>query len=252
LLVDVGSARLLVLGIAIASIVLAAVAAFVQDDLEHVLGYSIVGDAGVVVLALATLDPEAWAPARTWILIFVVARSAFAAWVAGVRAGMWTGRIADLRGWVWRSPVLAFAFVLVVIASVGFPGLVAYDVRESIVDLALEPPLAGLILFATLLPLGYYGRLAAIGLARPERVGDPRGTWMPRLTRPDLTGMGAWVRDGWEVNRAFTTAAVAVLLGLLALATSAGGFGGPEAAAGLPPTIGGPGEIVAPNDSVEP
>ena len=72
------------LGIAIASIVLAAVAAYVQDDLEHVLGYSIVGDAGVVMLALATLDPEAWAPARTWILVFVVARSAFAAWVAGL------------------------------------------------------------------------------------------------------------------------------------------------------------------------
>ena len=47
LLVDLWPVRLIVLSIAIASIVLAAVAAFVQDDIEHILGYSIVGDAGV-------------------------------------------------------------------------------------------------------------------------------------------------------------------------------------------------------------
>jgi NADH:ubiquinone oxidoreductase subunit 2 (subunit N) len=249
LLVDVGAARMLVVAIAIASIVLAAIAAFVQDDLEHVLGYSIVGDAGVVMLALATLDPEAWAPARTWILVFVVARSAFAAWVAGIRAGFWTGRIADLRGWVWRSPLLAVAFALVVIASIGFPGLVAFDARLAIVDLALDPPLATIVLVATLLPLVYYGRLATIGLARPDRAIDPRGTWLPRITRPARTGIGGWIGTSWEINRAFTTAAVAVVLGLLALATSAGGFGGPEAAAGLPPSLEAPGEIVSPIDS---
>ena len=180
LLVDVSEARLFVLGIAIASIVLAAIAAFVQDDLEHVLGYSIVGDAGVVMLALATLDPEAWAPARTWILVFVVARSAFAAWVAGIRAGFWTGRIADLRGWVWRSPLLTVAFALVVIASVGFPGLVAFDARRSIVDLALDAPLS---------------------IRRPA--GDPRATRLLRSARqhrPGAAGPGG--RSAGDVDAA--------------------------------------------------
>ncbi|MFL5678781.1 MAG: proton-conducting transporter membrane subunit [Chloroflexota bacterium] len=248
LLVDVDAVRAVVLAIGVASIVLSAIAAYVQDDLEHVLGYSIVGDAGVVMLALATLEPEAWAPARTWILVFVVARSAFAAWIAGVRAGFWTGRISDLRGWVWRSPFLTVAFALVVIASIGFPGLVAFDARRSIVDLALDAPLSSLVLLATLAPLAYYGRLARIGLARPDRIVDPRGTWMPKLSRPGSTGLRQWVAEGWDVNRAFTTAAVAVVLGLLALATSAGGFGGPEAAAGLPPTLSRPGEDLSPID----
>jgi formate hydrogenlyase subunit 3/multisubunit Na+/H+ antiporter MnhD subunit len=246
LLVDVDSARLLVLGIAIASITLAAVAAFVQDDLEHVLGYSIVGDAGVVMLALATLDPEAWAPARTWILVFVVARSAFAAWVAGIRAGFFTGRVADLRGWVWRSPILAGAFVLVVVAAVGFPGLVSFDSRKTIVELALQDPLATVVLVATLLPLAYYGRLLAIGLARPDRVVEQVSAWQPRVSRPDLTGVRRWLRQTWDANRAFTTASVALLLGALALATSAGAFGGPAAAAGLPPSMDAPVEILSP------
>ena len=248
LLVDVGSARVLVLGIAIASIVLAALAAFVQDDLEHVLGYSIIGDAGVIMLALATLDPEAWAPARIWILVFVVTRSAFAAWVAGIRAGFWTGRVADLRGWVWRSPILAVAFVLVVVAAVGFPGLVSFDARKSIVELALDAPLATIVLIGTLAPLAYYGRLLVIGLGRPDRVVEPRSAWRPHLSRPDVTAVRPWLGRTWDTNRAFTTATVAILLGVLALATSAGAFGGPEAAAGLPPALTGPGEVLQPVD----
>jgi len=246
LLVDLDSVRAIVLAIAIASIVLASVAAFVQDDLEQVLGYSIVGDAGVVILALATLDPESWAPARTWILVFIVTRSAFAAWTAGVRAGLWTGRIADLRGWARRSPVLAVAFVLVVIASVGFPGLVSFDARAAIVDLALDSPLATLVLIGTLAPLAYYGRLLWIGLARPDRILEPVDAGRPHLSAPDVTALRRWSRTTWDANRAFSTASVALLLGVLAMATSAGAFQGPAASAGLPPSLSVPNEVVEP------
>jgi NADH:ubiquinone oxidoreductase subunit 2 (subunit N) len=242
LLVDLGAARAIVLAIAIASIILAAVAAFVQDDIEHVLGYSIVGDAGVVILALAALDPEAWAPARIWILAFVVARGAFAAWTAGVRAGFWTGRVADLRGWARRSPILAAAFILVVVAGVGFPGLVAFDARRSIVDLALDGTLATIVLLGTLAPLAYYGRLMAIGLAPADHVLEPIEAWRPRMAPYDRRAKRRWLRTTWDANRAFSTASVALLLGLLALATSAGAFGGPAAAAGLPPGLEVPGD----------
>ena len=244
--VDIGPERAIVIAIAIASIVLAAIAAFVQDDIEHVLGYSIVGDAGVVVLSLAALDPEAWAPARTWILAFVVARSAFAAWTAGIRAGFWTGRVADLRGWALRSPILAVAFIFVVVASVGVPAMASFDARTSLVELVLEGPLATLVLLGTLAPLAYYGRLLAIGLSRPDRVLEPVDAWRPRVTAPDLTGVRRWVSRTWDVNRAFSTATVAALLGALALATSAGAFGGPEAAAGPPPGPSSPTGFVEP------
>ena len=246
LLVDLGAARAIVLGIAIASIILAAVAAFVQDDIEHILRYSIIGDAGVVILAMAALDPEAWAPARRWILVVIVARGAFAAWTAGIRAGFWTGRVADLRGWARRSPILAVAFILVVVAGVGFPGLVSFDSRTAIVELALDGPLATIVLLGTLAPLAYYGRLFAIGLAPPDRVLEPVDRWRPRVTPLDLTAIPDWLAATWRANRAFSTASVAVLLGVLALATSAGAFGGPAAAAGLPPGLGIPNEISEP------
>lgn len=252
LLIDLGPARAIVLAIAIASIVLAAIAAFVQDDIEHILGYSIVGDAGVVVLALAALEPEAWAPARTWILAFVVSRSAFAAWIAGIRAGFWTGRVADLRGWVWRSPILALAFAFVAVASIGLPGLAAYDARTTLVNLSLDGPLATLVLVATLGPLAYYGRLLAIGLLRPDRALQPVNAWRPSITAPDVTVTRRWLQATWDANRAFSTATVAALLGVLALATAAGSFGGPVAAAGLSPSLSRPSDLVAPAPSGSP
>jgi hypothetical protein len=240
LAIDLGPERIVIIAIALASIVLAAVAAFVQDDLEHVLGYSIIGDAGVIILALAVLGPDAGAPARTWILAFVVARSAFAAWVAGIRAGFWTGRVGDLRGWALRSPILTVAFGLVVLASVGFPGLASFDARTAIVEGALPSPFSIVALLATLAPIGYYGRLLVIGLSRPDRILEPDDAWRPVIKRVDLTALRPWLATMWTSNRSFSTAAIAFALAVVALATASGAFGGPAAAAERPPVVVSP------------
>ncbi len=244
LLVDLDAARDLVLAIAIASIVLAALAALVQDDLEHVVGYSIVGDAGVIILALAVLDPAAWAPARTWVMAFVVGRAAFAAWAAGIRVTFSTGRLGDLRGWATRSPILAVALGLVAIAAVGFPGLLAFDARASLVELALDGPVAAIVLVACLLPILYYGRLLAVGVSRPDRAVDPNATWGPAIGRPAPTDHPAGVREIVVGSRPFIAAVMAVLLASIALATAAGAFGLPGAAAGAPGGPEGPVEVV--------
>ena len=87
------------------------------------------------MLAVAALDPAAWAPARMWILAFVVARSAFAAWAAACRADVlhrphrrpaWLG---DPSRRSWPS-----AFVLVVVPSIGLPGLAAFEARGELID----------------------------------------------------------------------------------------------------------------------
>ena len=235
LLVDLDSVRAVVLAIAIASILLASLAAWIQDDIEHIVGYSIIGDAGVVLLAVAALDPEAWAPARTWILAFIVTRSAFAAWAAATRASFFTGRVDDLRGWAMRSPWLGIAFGLIVVASIGLPGLAAFEARGSLVSLALGGPLATIVFLGTLAPIAYYARLLVIGLERPD--GQPAGrTWRPKLEALDLTDLRGWIATSWAANRGFGAVAGAFMLAVLAIAVSVGAFGGPEAAAGLPPS----------------
>lgn len=251
LLVDLGAERGVILAIATASIVMAAVAALIQDDLEHVVGYSIVGDAGVALLALVALDPEAEGAGRTWILALVVTRSAFAAWAAGIRVGFGTGRIAELRGWVAGSPVLAVAFALIVVASLGFPGLAAFEARDTLVNAAVDGPFATLLLLGTLAPVAYYGRLLSVGLSRPDGALD-RGAWRPQVRRVNLTAPGEWWRTTWDTNRAFSSALVAALLGLLALSTAGGAFGSAEAAAGAASGTSGPSASVAPVPSGEP
>jgi NADH-quinone oxidoreductase subunit N len=238
ILPEVAGERAVLIGIAILTIVLATFAAWIQDDLEHVLGYSIMGDAGVIILGLAALGTEAWTPARVWILAFVVARSAFAAWCAAVRATFWTGRLDDLRGWARRSPPLVLALVLVVVASIGLPGFVAWDARVSLVDLLFQGPWAALIFAATLGPLVYYSRLLAIGLRRPHS-GSSAEDWRPSWPAFDVNRFRTSVAVVVRVNRGASTALVALLLALLAVGTSAGAFGVTEAAAGVGPGFEG-------------
>jgi NADH:ubiquinone oxidoreductase subunit 2 (subunit N) len=238
LLVDVDAMRVVILGIGAASIVLAAVAASIHDDIEHVVGYSIIGDAGVIILAVAVLDPAAWEPARTFILAFVVARSAFAAWAAATRSTFATGRVTDLRGWMLRSPLLALAFGAVVLASIGLPGLAAFEARAEIVDLALDGPLQALLLLGTFSPLIYYGRLAVVGVGRPG-TGRPAIVPGSRVVLEPLErgASRAWLRTTWDANRAFTATVGALLIAVVAVGTAVGSFGGPAAAAGLPPRL---------------
>ena len=200
LLVDLGSVRAVVVAVAIASIVLATFAAWIQDDIEHIVGYAIVGDAGIVLLAIAALDPDAWAPARIWILALIVARSAFAAWAAVTRATFGTGRVGDLRGWIFRSPALGAILAAVVVASIGLPGLAAAEARGDLVRLALDGPLAILVLAATLGPLVYYGRLVAVGLDRPTSE-TTRVPWRPVVAPLDLTDLRGWSVRTWSDNR---------------------------------------------------
>lgn len=250
LALDLTSVRFVVLAVAIASIVLSAVAAFIQDDIEHIVGYAIVGDAGVVLLAVAALDPAAWAPARIWILAFVVTRSAFAAWAAATRATFGTGRVADLRGWAIRAPFLAVILAMVVVASIGLPGLAAAEARGQLIALVLDGPIALLVMLGTLSPIVYYGRLFAIGTQRAGT--GPRLPWRPVLDRIDLTDVRASLRRSWADNRLVTATAAAGLLAVLALVVSAGAFGAPQAAAGLPPMIGESTESFTPGQPGEP
>jgi len=263
LVLPLSTERALIAAIGSVSIVLGLVAAWIQDDLEHVLGYSIVVDAGVAVLGLAALDPGAWEPARTWLLVFVVGRSAFAAWVVAIHGGFGTRRLPDLAGWARRAPVLAIALVLIAVASVGWPGFVAWQARTSLIDLALPGPLAFLVTIAPIGAVAIYGRILLVGRARPSvAVSEGRGErprWPVPMTRRPMVGtvplerslerashaVGGLRDVIWALPAAGRTnrmplAAIAVLaLSGLAFLVAAGGLGVPDAARAVPELRGG-------------
>ena len=52
--------RLIIVALAFVTLVAAAIAAFIQDDLRHATGYLVIADGGLVLLGFAALDPAAW------------------------------------------------------------------------------------------------------------------------------------------------------------------------------------------------
>jgi NADH:ubiquinone oxidoreductase subunit 2 (subunit N) len=258
LALPLGGERSLIATIGAISVVFGILAAWIQDDLEHVVGYTIAADAGFVVLGLAAFDPNVWEPSRTWILVFVVGRSAFAAWAVALHGGFGTRRLSDLGGWARRAPVLAAALVLIAIAAIGWPGLVAWEARSTLSGLALPGVLAALITLAPIAAVAIYARILWIGLREPgEAVREGRSErpgWPAPLTRRAMVGAGTTERLLERSSHAFGSgldilwalpaagrqnrmplASVAVLvLAGLALAVSGGGLGVPDAARAVP------------------
>ena len=144
------------------------VAAGIQDDLEHVVGYTIIADAGFAILGLAALDPRrgsrpgpgSSSSSRS------AARSPRGPSRSAARSGR-GGSPSSAAGRV-RAPLLAVALVLIAAAAVGWPGLVAWEARASLVDLTIAGPIGIIVVVSSVAQLAIYGRLLLVGLSKPS------------------------------------------------------------------------------------
>lgn len=167
LVVPIGAAQALLIGLLVLATVAAAVGAGLQDDLRHAVGYLTVADLGLVVLAFAALSEAAWAPARTWLLMAALTKTALAAWAAVVEDRFASRSVPDLRGWLRPSPVLGIALALIVLATYGLPGWAVLSARVDLVQAAAGAPWNAVLLGASLLTLPAYARWAWLGIGAP-------------------------------------------------------------------------------------
>ena len=184
--------RVVVIGVAFVTLVGAAIAAFVQDDLRHAAGYLVIADGGLVLLGFAALDPAAWGPARVWLVAMAASKTALIAWAAVAEDRFETRSIPDLRGWLRRSPILAAGLVVTVIATYGIPGWVAFEARGALARLAVDAPWDALLLLAGFLTLPTYLRLAGAGGRPGHEQGGRRGA---RADHPE-TRRGCLAAEG--------------------------------------------------------
>jgi NADH-quinone oxidoreductase subunit N len=161
---DLGVARGLVLAVALATMALAALAAWIQDDLRHLSVYLVIAGAGVALLGLSAMDPAAWAPSRIWLPVGALAGSAGLAVALALDDRYGTRRLPELGGWGRRSPGLAVAVVCIAIALVGVPGTAGWTAREDLVTAAIDGPLAWIARLLLLAPLAILGRVLVVGL----------------------------------------------------------------------------------------
>jgi NADH:ubiquinone oxidoreductase subunit 2 (subunit N) len=169
--------------VAVATLVLGAVGAMVHEEVEEVAAYSIVQDAGFILLALTARDAGAAQSARLWLLVFVLAKSALVAWAAAISWAFRTSHLGELRGWLRRSPILGLALVAIALATLGWPGSDVYVARANLVGLGLPEPLHFVGTAAILLSLAYYLRLLAIGAVTPSAAVRDGAGELPRLCR---------------------------------------------------------------------
>ncbi len=158
--------RTIMILLAVATMVGASIAAFTQDDLRHATGYLVIADAGLLLLAAATLDPASWGPTRAWVVVLAASKTALAAWAAVTEHRFGSRSIPDLRGWMRRSPLLAAALVVATIATFGLPGWVAFNVRDLIAGLVADGSWATILVLLGWLALPAYVRLLVVGAGR--------------------------------------------------------------------------------------
>ena len=160
-----GVERGLIVALALLTLLFGTLAALVQDEVEHVVAYTIVADAGLALLALAALDPAARDAARVWLLVFAATRTALIGWTIAFRAAFDTGRLRDTSGWLRRAPALGVALAAILVGVVGWPGLLAWDTRLDVLQSATAGP-------AFL--LGYVGSLGTGVAICPDARGGRR------------------------------------------------------------------------------
>jgi hypothetical protein len=240
--------RGLVAGLAGLSVVAGAVGVLTAEDLDRLVGYAILQDAGLALFAFAAPDAASWGAGRAWLLLLPAARSALLAWAWVMQRTFGTGRLADLAGWARRAPVLAAGLAISGFASVGAPGIAAFEIRQDLLRTALGDPYRTVVLIVSLASLVAAVRLLAIGVRRPGEPGgatqaaDPAPRDAHRRPIPGAARPGAQmaVARVAAMARAPVPAVAVLVLATMAASLGAGLFGLRDAAtADLPAPLPG-------------
>ncbi len=176
----------LIVAVALVTLIAASLAAFIQDDLRHGTGYLVIADGAFVLLAFAALDPAAWGPARTWLVVLAASKTALVVWAAVMEERFEARSVPDLRGWLRRSPILGAALVVLTLATFGIPGWVAFTARGDLARLAAAWPWDGVLILAGFATLPTYLRLLGLGAGLPtSKVSRAEPERIVRGWRPD-------------------------------------------------------------------
>jgi len=220
--------------VAATSVLLGGLAAILHDDLEHILGYSIVQDAGIALLAFGVIRPEVAQAGRDWLIGMVAVKSGLAAWVLVTRSTFGVRRLSELRGWARSSPILGVAFAVVVLGVIGLPGMATFDARALLTEAAVASPFDLFVLAAAFAPVLYLGRIAIAGLDRMSDAARAAEGTRPRLrgirpsgwTAGSVAVVARAVPAAIQANRFVLAAASAILVAVIGLAVASGGVGG--------------------------
>jgi NADH-quinone oxidoreductase subunit M len=113
-------------GLAVTGIIFGALMAYVQDDVKKLVAYSSVSHLGFVVLGLLALNPQGIQGGIYQMLAHGISTGGLFLGVGVLYDRRHTRRLDDFGGLWARMPVFSALFMVIVLASVGLPGLCGF------------------------------------------------------------------------------------------------------------------------------
>ena len=152
--------------IAGASMLVGAIGALVQTNIKRLLGYSSIANMGYALVAVAAGYEYGGSALLIFMTLYVVASlGLFGGVLAMRRRGGMVENIEELSGIVRFHPWIAISLAVLIFSVAGIPPLGGFFGKWMVVEAALKAellPLVILLIFASVISLGYYLRLILI------------------------------------------------------------------------------------------
>ena len=131
--------RLLVAGLAAASLVVGNLVALMQANLKRMLAYSAISHIGFVFLGLAGGGPQGYAAAMFYVIAYaIMSAAAFGAIVVLSSQGFEADRIDDFKGLNQRSPWLAGLVLCVMMSMAGIPPFLGFWAKLAVLRATVQ------------------------------------------------------------------------------------------------------------------
>jgi len=176
--------RLLLSGLAAASLVVGNLVALMQANLKRMLAYSAISHIGFVFLGLAGGDAQGYAAAMFYVIVYaIMSAAAFGAIVVMSSRGFEADRIDDFKGLNQRDPWLAGLVLCVMFSMAGIPPFLGFWAKLAVLRATIQGDLMWLAIVGivcAVIGCFYYLRVVKVMYFDAPAEGVPA----PRSNRP--------------------------------------------------------------------
>ena len=170
--------RLLIAGIAVASLAIGNLTAMVQGNLKRLLAYSTISHVGFLLVGIAGGGPQGFSAAMFYAISYaLMSAAAFGAIVVMSSKGFEADRIDDYKGLNARNPWLAGLILCVMASLAGLPPFLGFWAKLAVLRAALEGGMLWLaivgVLFAVVGAFYYLRVVKAMYFDEPEGEAPP-------------------------------------------------------------------------------
>ncbi len=181
--------RLLIAGLAVASLVVGNLIALMQTNLKRMLAYSAVSHIGFVLMGFAGGNAQGYAAAMFYVISYaIMAAAAFGAIIVLSNKGFEADRIDDFKGLNARSPWLAALVLCVMFSLAGIPPFLGFWAKLAVLRAAIEGGMLWLAIVGIISAV--VGAFYYLRVVKVMYFDEPIGELIPRNDRPLQVAFG--------------------------------------------------------------